>query len=98
MEHFTNQAEFEKLSSHLNSVFLNKDTLECASLAAGSVVELTEQVVLGKLDNAVAIVRPPGHHAESHVAMGFCIYNNVAIAASVAVNKLGLDRVLIVDW
>jgi acetoin utilization deacetylase AcuC-like enzyme len=52
----------------------------------------------GELDNAFAMVRPPGHHAEREKAGGFCLYNNVAIGVRYAQNKLGLHRMLVVDW
>lgn len=61
-------------------------------------VQLTEDVVTGKLKNAVAVVRPPGHHAESTEAMGFCLFNNVGVAAEVVKRKHGVKRILIVDW
>lgn len=48
---------------------------------------MAERVAKGELDSAVAIIRPPGHHAEQDEAMGFCLYNNVAIAASVLLNE-----------
>jgi acetoin utilization deacetylase AcuC-like enzyme len=51
-----------------------------------------------ELDNAFALVRPPGHHAEKARAMGFCIFNNVAVGAKFAQEDLNLDRILIVDW
>ncbi|VDK26646.1 unnamed protein product [Anisakis simplex] len=52
----------------------------------------------GHANNAFALVRPPGHHATPSQAAGFCIFNNVAIAAKYAMDKYGLQRVLIVDW
>jgi len=55
-------------------------------------------VMEGKVDNAFALVRPPGHHAVHDQAMGFCIFNNVAVAAKFALNKFSLDRVLIADF
>jgi len=64
----------------------------------GSVVELATRVVTGELSNALAVVRPPGHHCEARQAMGFCILNNVAVAAAVARARLGVQRVLVVDW
>jgi acetoin utilization deacetylase AcuC-like enzyme len=73
-------------------------SVRAARLAAGACVELVEQVVSGRAQNGFAFVRPPGHHAESGRAMGFCLFNNVAAAAAHAVRKLGLQRVLIVDW
>lgn len=72
-------------------------TYEVALLAVGGLLEAVDRVLDGKLQNAFALVRPPGHHAERDRAMGFCIFNNVAIAAKYAQRK-GLERVLIVDW
>ena len=69
-----------------------------ALLSAGSVVELVTRVASGELDNALAVVRPPGHHCEARQAMGFCLLNNVPVAAAVARQRLGVERVLIVDW
>jgi len=66
-------------------------------LAAGAAVNAVEDVMSGKADNAFALVRPPGHHAEANRAMGFCLFNNVAIAAEAAL-RLGAERVLIHDW
>ncbi|XP_064398021.1 histone deacetylase 6-like [Halichondria panicea] len=86
------------LSGAYSSVYLNNFSFEVAKLAAGCVLELTQQVVAGNVDNGFALVRPPGHHAEFVCAMGFSLFNNVAMAAKYAVEKLGLKRVLIVDW
>jgi acetoin utilization deacetylase AcuC-like enzyme len=71
---------------------------EAALLAAGGVCVAVEQVEKGLVDNAFALVRPPGHHAEKNISKGFCLYNNVAIAARHAQHALGMDRILIVDW
>jgi acetoin utilization deacetylase AcuC-like enzyme len=71
---------------------------EAALLAAGGFMELINAVMEGKLDNGFALVRPPGHHAERNKAMGFCLFNNVAIGARYAIKKFSLDRILIVDW
>ncbi|MFN2387553.1 MAG: histone deacetylase [Thermoanaerobaculia bacterium] len=68
-----------------------------ARLAAGGLVDLTAAVVRGEADNGIAFIRPPGHHAEADKAMGFCLYNNVAVAARAA-QKIGARRVAIVDW
>ncbi len=73
-------------------------SLEVAMRAAGSVVSAVEKVFSGKADNAFCAVRPPGHHATADRGMGFCIFNNVAVAARHAQAKLGADRVAIVDW
>jgi len=71
---------------------------EAALLAAGGLIELTKATLEGHLDNGFALVRPPGHHAEANKAMGFCLFNNVAIAAKSALKDFGLQRILIVDW
>lgn len=77
---------------------LSPGSIHAAMLAAGAAVEAVEAVVAGEAANAFALVRPPGHHAERDQAMGFCLFNNIAVAAAHAVEQLGLERVLIVDW
>ncbi len=72
-------------------------TYETSLLAAGGLLTAID-AVMGDLDNAFALVRPPGHHAERARAMGFCIFNNVAIGTQYARSRYGLERVLIVDW
>jgi acetoin utilization deacetylase AcuC-like enzyme len=71
---------------------------EVALLAAGAVADAVERVVRGEDTTALCLVRPPGHHARPAAAMGFCLFDNVAIGARTAIDELGLDRVLIVDW
>ena len=71
---------------------------QVALLAAGSTCDAVERLLRGEDNQALCLVRPPGHHAMFNHAMGFCIFNNVAIAAKTAVDELGVDRVLIVDW
>ncbi|MCP9815588.1 histone deacetylase [Synechococcus sp. GreenBA-s] len=71
---------------------------EVARLAAGGLLAAVEAVQAGEVANAFAAVRPPGHHAEPERGMGFCLFNNVAIAARHAQAALGVGRVLIVDW
>jgi acetoin utilization deacetylase AcuC-like enzyme len=70
---------------------------EAARLAAGGLLELCDAVLAGAVDNGMALVRPPGHHAERGRAMGFCFFNNVAVAAA-HLRRRGLARILIVDW
>ncbi len=83
---------------------LDPDTYTCrdsalaARLAAGGLVDLVEEVASGRLDNGFALLRPPGHHAEADRAMGFCLFNNVAVAARAAQASGSARRVLIVDW
>lgn len=69
-----------------------------ARLAAGGVLAAVEAVMAGRVGNAFAVVRPPGHHAGPTRGMGFCIYNNVAIAARHLQAMHGLEKVLIADW
>ncbi|KAG7613759.1 Ureohydrolase domain superfamily [Arabidopsis suecica] len=99
----TKQKDYRRnrIASQLNSIYLNGGSSEAAYLAAGSVVKLAEKVAEGELDCGFAIVRPPGHHAEADEAMGFCLFNNVAVAASFLLNErpdLGVKKILIVDW
>jgi acetoin utilization deacetylase AcuC-like enzyme len=74
------------------------ESYEAALLSAGGLLELIKTVMEGKLDNGFALVRPPGHHAERDRAMGFCLFNNVAIGAQYALQNFSLERILIVDW
>ena len=73
-------------------------TYETALLAVGGILEACRQVMEGRLDNAFCAVRPPGHHAEVSRAMGFCYFNNVAIAARYIQKQFGCTRVGIVDF
>jgi acetoin utilization deacetylase AcuC-like enzyme len=69
-----------------------------ARRAAGALLGAVDAVIAGEIDNGFAFVRPPGHHAEADRAMGFCLLNNVAIAAAHLRARHGLERVLILDW
>ena len=77
--------------------YVTRSSFEDALLAAGGVITCTEAVLRGEARNAFAIVRPPGHHAEPDRAMGFCIFNNIAIAARYLTEQ-GLERVLVIDY
>ncbi|MGA8393035.1 MAG: histone deacetylase family protein [Burkholderiaceae bacterium] len=77
---------------------LNIHTWDAALRAAGAALAATDAVMAGDLDNAFCAVRPPGHHACRDSAMGFCFFNNVAIAAKYALERHGLKRVAIVDF
>jgi histone deacetylase 6 len=93
------ELSISKESMKYNSLYLNKDSLMAGKLSAGSVINLVNEVVTGKLDNGIAVVRPPGHHAEYDVAMGFCLFNNVAVAAMNIMDRYpDLTRIAIVDW
>jgi acetoin utilization deacetylase AcuC-like enzyme len=84
--------------------YLEPDTVvssrsfEAALLAAGAVTDAVARVVRGEDRQAFCLIRPPGHHALGCRAMGFCLFNNVALGARAALDEFGLDRVLIVDW
>ena len=71
---------------------------EVAVLAAGAAVDAVSRVISGCDSTALCLVRPPGHHALPDAPMGFCLLGNAAIAARTALQRLGLDRVLVVDW
>ncbi len=90
----TSRRDFTQLDP---DTYACRDSAEAAWLAAGGIVELTQRVVAGELENGFALPRPPGHHAEADLAMGFCLFNNVAIAAKAA-RAAGASKVLIVDW
>lgn len=100
------EAVFRRAShvAHSGGGMLDADTPICpdsvtvALLAAGTAVSAVDAVLAGKDHNALCLVRPPGHHATPTHSMGFCLFNNIAVAARHARSAHGLDRVLIVDW
>lgn len=77
---------------------MSPGSLGAAYLAAGGALAGVDAIMAGQVRHAFCAVRPPGHHAEADRAMGFCLFNNVAIAARYAQKRYGLQRVLIVDW
>jgi acetoin utilization deacetylase AcuC-like enzyme len=77
---------------------MSPDSYQAALYAAGGVIRAVEVVMGGEVANAFALVRPPGHHATAGQAMGFCLFNNIAIAAKYALAKYKLERVLIIDF
>jgi acetoin utilization deacetylase AcuC-like enzyme len=77
---------------------LNRHTWSAVLRAAGAALAATDAVVAGELENAFCAVRPPGHHACRSRAMGFCFFNNVAVAARYALERHGLQRVAVVDF
>lgn len=81
-----------------DTIWNDTHTSNAARMAAGCVIELAFKVASGDLKNGFAIVRPPGHHAEAHQAMGFCYFNSIAIAAKLLRLKMAVERVLILDW
>ncbi len=75
-----------------------RESFEIARCAAGAGMKAVDEVMAGTIDNAFCAVRPPGHHAESEKSMGFCLFNNIAIAAKHLLDEYGLTRVLILDF
>ncbi len=94
-------AYLRRLNGHVAQIdpdtLTSEDSYDAAVLAAGSAVQAVEEVMAGRARNAFALVRPPGHHATPGRAMGFCLFNNVAIAAEAA-RRGGAERVLVLDW
>ncbi|KAL8933811.1 MAG: hypothetical protein Q9211_005572, partial [Gyalolechia sp. 1 TL-2023] len=88
------------LERQYDSVYFNKLTFASALLSAGGAIETCKAVVSGKVKNAIAVIRPPGHHAECNRPMGFCLFDNVSVAAKVcqADYPETCRKVLILDW
>lgn len=86
------------------SEYLDPDTstspksFEAAATAVGGCLNALDMIFSGEINNAFALIRPPGHHAEANRSKGFCLFNNVAIAAEYARRKYGCKKVMIVDW
>lgn len=77
---------------------MNPATWTVSLRAAGAAIAAVDAVMQGDVNNAFCAIRPPGHHAEPHRSMGFCVFNNVAIATRYAIEKYGLDRVAVIDF
>ena len=78
--------------------FLSPKSYDVACRAAGTGLAAVDAVMKGTDKTALCLVRPPGHHALAHDAMGFCLFNNIALAADYAIKQHKLERVLVVDW
>ncbi|XP_056244390.1 polyamine deacetylase HDAC10 [Seriola aureovittata] len=90
--------DLKEFTLQYGDVYFHPNIYHCAKLAAGAALQLVDSVMTGKVRNGMALVRPPGHHSMRSAANGFCVFNNVAIAARYAKQKYGVKRVLIVDW
>ncbi|XP_074083303.1 polyamine deacetylase HDAC10 isoform X2 [Macrotis lagotis] len=86
------------LAQKYDAVYFHPSTFPCARMAVGATLQLVDAVLTGAVGNGMALVRPPGHHSQRDAANGFCVFNNVAIAAEHAKRRHGLQRILIVDW
>ncbi len=78
--------------------FVVRESFQAALHAAGGAVEMARALLAGEAAVALCAVRPAGHHAEADRAMGFCLFNNVAVAAAAAIAEMGAERVLVIDW
>uniref|UniRef100_A0A8B9LAX4 Protein deacetylase HDAC6 n=1 Tax=Astyanax mexicanus TaxID=7994 RepID=A0A8B9LAX4_ASTMX len=92
------EEEMKLVSDGYDSVYLHPDTFSCACLAVGSVLQLVDKVMTSELRNGFSVSRPPGHHAQTDLMNGYCMFNNLAVAARYAQKQHGVQRVLIVDW
>ncbi|XP_054422439.1 histone deacetylase 6 [Pteronotus mesoamericanus] len=95
---YMNEGELRILADTYDSVYLHPNSYTCACLASGSVLRLVDAVLGAEIQNGMAIIRPPGHHAQHSLMDGYCMFNHVAVAARYAQEKHGIQRVLIVDW
>ncbi|KAJ5563097.1 Histone deacetylase HdaA [Penicillium sp. DV-2018c] len=89
-----------ELEKERDSIYFNRLTFDAAILSTGGAIETCLAVAQRKVKNAIAVIRPPGHHAEDDAAMGFCLFNNVSVAARVCQNELGdaCRKIMILDW
>jgi acetoin utilization deacetylase AcuC-like enzyme len=88
----------EGQEGHIDAdTYVARSSVSSARLAAGGLVEMVDAMIEGPISRGVALLRPPGHHARPARAMGFCLLNNVAIAAAHARSR-GIERVLVMDW
>ncbi len=82
----------------VEDVGVSEDSFDVAKLAVGSGIALAERVATGGLDNGFSLMRPPGHHAERALALGFCVFNNIAVVAKYLQAHHGIGKIAIVDW
>ncbi|ROL48409.1 Histone deacetylase 6 [Anabarilius grahami] len=92
------EEELKTLSDKYDSVYLHPEFFTSACMAVGSVLQLVDKVMTSQLRNGFSVNRPPGHHAQADKMNGYCMFNNLAIAARYAQKQHGVERVLIVDW
>ncbi len=79
-------------------VGISEDSYDIARLAVGGVLEMADQLMAGTVQNSFGLIRPPGHHAEQSMALGFCLFNNIAILARYLQSHHGLGKLVILDW
>jgi acetoin utilization deacetylase AcuC-like enzyme len=98
LERITREIESGAQKLSTGDTYVCRRSLKAAHYAAGGACVAVEAVVKGQAKNAFCLTRPPGHHATANRGMGFCVLNNVAIAARFAQRSLGVGKVLIIDW
>jgi acetoin utilization deacetylase AcuC-like enzyme len=98
VEHIRDATPDEGMARLDADTSMSPGSFEAALRAAGAAILAVDEVMSGKTDNAFCATRPPGHHAETAVPMGFCLFNNAAIAARYAQRRHGLERTAIVDF
>lgn len=83
-----------------DSIYFNSLTFTSSILSCGGAIETCKAVVAEQVKNAIAVIRPPGHHAEHDKTMGFCLFNNVCVAAKACQNTFGdkCRKIMILDW
>jgi acetoin utilization deacetylase AcuC-like enzyme len=96
-------AEQEERTGHRSlhfatDTYVSAKSYEAAIKAAGAAMTAIDAIMRGEVNNAYCLVRPPGHHALPEAAMGFCLFNNVAVAARYALDHYGLERIMIIDY
>jgi histone deacetylase 6 len=92
--------ELIELEQNRDSIYFNTLTFATSLLSAGGAIETCKAIMKGTVKNAIAVIRPPGHHAEHDKTMGFCLFNNVCVAAKVCQSTFGeaCRKILILDW
>ena len=87
-------------ANHLDCVDVGicRDSYEIALLAAGAPLTLADEIITGNIQNGFCLLRPPGHHAEANTALGFCLFNNIAILSRYLQKQHGIEKILILDW
>lgn len=97
-KNYHDEPKMEDLSSHYDAIYIHPTTFDLSLLACGSTIELVDNILDGSIQNGMAIIRPPGHHAMKAEFNGYCFFNNVAVAAQHALDNKGVSKILIVDW
>lgn len=92
------EQHLEEFSSRYDAIYVHPTTFELSLLAVGATCELLDAICGGRVQNGMAIIRPPGHHAMKAEFNGYCFFNNVAVAAQRALDRGDARRILIVDW